>query len=243
MSRARQNVMHVAETRMAPDIVESIRWEPRSGGPARWLVVLCHGVGADGSQLAHLASTWAEAVPEAAFVAPHAPFPHFARRLRWLPAVRQVRGREWFSILDRSTATEKAGVRAACRSLDAFANAELRRLSLPPDALVLAGFSQGATMALFTGLHCTAALRGIISCAGALIAPEELRADMKNIGPVLLAHGEADAVVRLVRSRDAERALRAAGMQVQTLYEPGIGHCVSPTFIVASAAFLRRVLA
>ena len=51
------------------------RLPPRSGGPARQLVALLHGVGADGADLIGLAPVLAQAFPDAAFVAPDAPFP------------------------------------------------------------------------------------------------------------------------------------------------------------------------
>ena len=49
--------------------------EPASGGPAKQLIVLLHGYGADGNDLIGLAPHFAEALPDAAFVSPHAPFP------------------------------------------------------------------------------------------------------------------------------------------------------------------------
>jgi phospholipase/carboxylesterase len=49
---------------------------PPAGGPARQLVVLLHGVGANGDDLIHLAPAIAAALSFAAFVAPHAPEPY-----------------------------------------------------------------------------------------------------------------------------------------------------------------------
>ena len=70
------------------------RLPPRSGKPARQLVVLLHGVGADGADLIGLAPTLAETLPDAAFVAPDAPF----------PCDMAPYGRQWFSLQDRSPA-------------------------------------------------------------------------------------------------------------------------------------------
>src|SRR5215207_6468414 len=106
------------------------RLPPRSGGPARSLVVLLHGVGADGSDLIGLAPVLAAALPEAAFVAPDAPFPCDMAPF----------GRQWFSLQDRSPARLAAGVRAAAPAVRAFLESELARLSLPASALALAGF-------------------------------------------------------------------------------------------------------
>ena len=79
------------------------RLAPRSGGPARNLVVLLHGVGADGSDLIGLAPLLAEHLPDAAFHAPDAPF----------PCDMAPYGRQWFSLQDRRPAAMLAGVRRA----------------------------------------------------------------------------------------------------------------------------------
>ena len=104
----------------------------------------------------------------------------------------------------------EAGVRRAAGFLDAFIDAELARLGLPAEAYALMGFSQGAMTVLFTGLRRAAAPRAILAFSGALIAPETLAAELANRAPVLIVHGEADDVVPVHRSRDAEAALRAA---------------------------------
>jgi phospholipase/carboxylesterase len=51
------------------------RLAPHSRGPARQLVVFLHGYGADGNDLIELGRVWQAAMPDAAFVSPHAPEP------------------------------------------------------------------------------------------------------------------------------------------------------------------------
>src|SRR3546814_4817460 len=46
---------------------------PAAQGKAEYLVVLCHGYGADGNDLISLAPHWQRMLPKAAFVAPNAP--------------------------------------------------------------------------------------------------------------------------------------------------------------------------
>ncbi len=48
---------------------------PSSGGKPRQLVILLHGLGADGNDLIGLAPAWSQLLPEAEFVSPNAPFP------------------------------------------------------------------------------------------------------------------------------------------------------------------------
>jgi len=214
-----------------PDL-DGPRWGPRQAGPPGQLVVLCHGVGADGHDLIDLAPTWAPALPHAAFAAPDAP-----ERYDMAPV-----GRQWFSIADRTPARLEAGVAAAAKALDGFIDAELARLALPPDAYALMGFSQGAMTVLYAGLRRTVPPRAVLAYSGALIAPDRL-AGITARPPILLVHGEADEVVPVERSRLAERALRDAGFDVEALYSPGLGHGINEAGLSVGALFLQRSFA
>ena len=205
------------------------RVAPASGGPARQLVVLLHGLGADGADLIDLAPHWAAALPDAAFVAPDAPEPCDLAPF----------GRQWFSLQDRTPARVEAGLRAVRPVLDAFLERELTRHALPPEALALVGFSQGCMLALFAGLRMARGPAAILGYSGALVAPESLATEALARPPVLLVHGEADEVVPAARSRAAESALRAAGLPVQALYRPGLGHGIDPEGLAAGLKTLR----
>ncbi len=205
------------------------RVPPASGGPARQVVVLLHGLGADGTDLIDLAGQWAPGLPEAAFVAPDAPEPCDMAPF----------GRQWFSLQDRTPARVEAGLRAARPALDAFLDRELTRHALPPEALALVGFSQGCMLALFTGLRMARGPAAILGYSGALVAPESLAVEALARPPVLLVHGEADEVVPAARSRAAEMALRAAGVPVTALYRPGLGHGIDAEGLAAGLAALR----
>ena len=209
--------------------LQATRWGPAAGGAAKQLVVLCHGVGADGHDLIDLAPHWGNTLPEAAFAAPDAPEPYDGAPF----------GRQWWAIGDRDPARMAAGAAAARPLLDAFINAELARLDLPATAYALVGFSQGAMMVLYAGLRRAVAPAAILAYSGALVAPEGL-AGRANSAPVLLIHGEADDVVPLSRSRDALSALQAAGVPVQAIFTPGLGHGIDPAGLASGAAALRR---
>jgi phospholipase/carboxylesterase len=208
------------------------RWGPASKAAPAQLVVLCHGLGADGHDLIDLAPTWGHALPDAAFVSVDAPFAHDSGF-----------GRQWWSVADRSPPVVEAGVRRAAEFLDQFIDAELRRLGLPADGYALMGFSQGAMTALFTGLRRASAPRAILAFSGALIAPERLATEVANHTPVLLVHGEADDVVPAQRSRDAEAALRAANVPVEAVYVPRLGHGIDDTGLAMGALTLQRAFA
>ena len=214
-------------------MLDGPRAKPASG-TARQLVVICHGVGADGHDLIDLASYWAHALPDAAFVAPDGParydmappdYPH---------------ARQWFSLQDRAPDKMAAGVEQARAALDPFIDAELVRLGLPPDAYALAGFSQGAMTVLHTGLRRATPPRAILAFSGALLTPVPTPPPATE---VLLVHGEADDVVPIQRGRDAEAALLAAGMAVTATWRPRVGHSIDEVGLSQAALLLQRVFA
>ncbi|HSZ88528.1 MAG TPA: prolyl oligopeptidase family serine peptidase [Acetobacteraceae bacterium] len=205
------------------------RWGPASKAAPKQLVVLCHGLGADGHDLIDLAPTWGHALPDALFVSVDAPFEHESGF-----------GRQWWSVADRTPVVMEAGVRRAAGFLDAFIDAELVRLGLPTEAYALMGFSQGAMTVLFTGLRRAIAPRAILAFSGALVAPDSLASELANRAPVLLVHGEADDVVPVQRSRDAEAALRAANVPVEAVYVPRLGHGIDDSGLAMGALALQR---
>ncbi|HEX3347939.1 MAG TPA: prolyl oligopeptidase family serine peptidase [Acetobacteraceae bacterium] len=208
--------------------LEATRRDP-AAGPAQQLVVLCHGVGANGRDLIDLAPVWAQALPHAAFVAPDGPEPY-----DMAPT-----GRQWFSLIDRTPAKLLAGVAVAAGALDRFVTAEAARLGLGRDSVALMGFSQGAMTVLHTGLAYGPNVGGILSFSGAWLPPPVAAARP----PVLIVHGEADDVVPVFRSREAEAALRRAGVDVTALYRPRVGHWIDDAGLTAGAQFLTRVFA
>src|SRR5215469_10624101 len=115
---------------------------PHSGGKPKRLVILLHGLGADGNDLIGLAPYWAPQLPTAEFLSPNAPF----------PCDMAPYGYQWFSVQDRSPPAVLAGVRAAAPFLDSFIDEALNARGLDDGDLALVGFSQGTMMSLYVGL-------------------------------------------------------------------------------------------
>jgi phospholipase/carboxylesterase len=213
-------------------MLDGPRLPPASGGGARSLVVLLHGYGSNGDDLMALAPLVQPLLPDAMFVAPNAPsrIPNMADGYQWWP----IRN---FSVDERS-----AGAIAAAPAIQDFLTAELARLDLADDRLLLIGFSQGTMMALHVGLRRERAVAGIIGYSGMLVAPDRLAAEIRSRPPVLLVHGTANDVVPFRSLAQAERELEEAGLAVETHISPGIGLSVGPDGLSAGGAFARRVL-
>jgi phospholipase/carboxylesterase len=211
---------------------------PMAEGKPDCLIVLCHGIHADASQLSQLLEVWRDMLPTAAFTLANAPW---RGRHHWLAPLLSKR-REWFSIHDKSPAAYEAGVRSAAALLDGLIDSELARLTLPAHAYALAGYSQGAMMVLFAGLRRAVAPRAIVGIAGSLIAAEKLAGEIGNRAPVMLLHGADDPLVPSTASEQAARVLADNGVPVETLFRPGLAHDLDNIEIRESALFLRRVL-
>ena len=213
-----------------PIQIDGPRLAPAAGGAPQQLVIFLHGYGADGNDLISLGREWARALPNAAFVSPHAP--------EELPGG-YFGGRQWFGLETRSEREWEEGVRRAQPALGAFIVAEAARQNLPLSAVALVGFSQGTMMALQTGLRLSEAPAAIVGFSGHLAGAERLAAEIKCKPPVLLLHGSSDEVIPVQAIHHARAALAAAGVPVEWHIRPGLGHGIDPEGLKAAGQFLR----
>ncbi len=205
---------------------------PLSGGKTAQLVILLHGVAADGNDLLYLAQAWRKLLPKAEFLTPHAPFP-----CDYAPD-----GRQWFSLQDRAPEKLLAGLRDAAAILDRFFDDLLASRGLDESQLALAGFSQGAATALYAGVHRQKQIAGIVAFSGALPWGAALQSEIASKPPVLLVHGEVDTVVPFQSMAAAKAMLEAVGVPVKAVARPGLGHAIDETGIKLAGEFLRDVL-
>jgi phospholipase/carboxylesterase len=205
---------------------------PAGGGRPRRLVILLHGLGADGNDLIGLAPHWARLVPDTEFLSPNAPF----------PCDMAPYGYQWFSSQDRSREAVLGGVRAAAPILDSFLDDVLAERGLSESDLALVGFSQGTMMSLFVGLRRDKPVAGIVGFSGRLLAPDLLGQELRSRPPVLLVHGTDDPLVPYSSLAEAEAALKAADVPVETVTSVGIGHSIDNEGLRRGGLFLRNVL-
>ncbi len=209
------------------------RQPPRRGAKPKSLVILLHGLGADGNDLISLAPYWAPLLPETEFLSPHAPFPCDMAPM----------GYQWFSFQERTPEAVLAGVRAAAPFLDGFIDEALETRGLDESRLALVGFSQGTMMSLHVGLRRAKPVAGIVGYSGRLIGEDFLADELRSKPPVLLMHGTADEIVPFESLALAERHLKAAGVAVTTVQRPGLGHSIDEIELSKGGEFLKDVLA
>ena len=194
-------------------------------GAATHLVVLVHGYGADGQDLIGLAPHWQNLLPTAAFAAPNAPM-----RIPGGP------GYQWFPISRLDPREMEKGVQSAAPLLDAFLDAELKRLELPAERLALVGFSQGTMMSLNVGLGRAQKPAAIVGYSGTLAG--EIQSLGADAPPILLVHGDQDPMIPSQALFLSAAALGVAGAAVQWHLAPGIGHSIDAQGLEMGGVFL-----
>jgi phospholipase/carboxylesterase len=213
------------EVQTAPNPIASVLW--------------MHGLGADGNDFVPIVREFEMAgCPPMRFVFPNAPT---------MPVT--INGgyvmRAWYDILgvDLVRREDEAGIRASAAHIEALLAREKSR-GIPAKRIVLAGFSQGCAMTLFTGLRHAEQLAGMIALSGYLPIAEKTAAEAhaaNKATPIFMAHGTQDGVVPIARAQASCDALQALGYTVQWHSYP-MQHGVHPDEIDAIAAFLSEVL-
>jgi phospholipase/carboxylesterase len=213
---------------------DSPRLAPRSG-QAKQLVVFLHGLGADGHDLIELGLQWQDWLPDAAFVAPHAPDP-----CDGVPM-----GRQWFPLTLRDPAEFWRGVSYAAPRLDAFLDAELAHHDLPDSKLALVGFSQGTMMALHVGLRRARGPAAIVGYSGLVViengkSPDSLKSAIRSKPPILLVHGDQDDVLPVEMFFFSKEVLAAAEVPCQWHLSLGVSHGIDGEALRHGGLFLTQ---
>jgi len=202
-------------------------------------IVWLHGLGADGHDFEPVVPELVRPGERALrFVFPHAP-------VRPVTLNNGCAMRAWYDIvgIDRQSRQDEVGIRGSAAAIRALVARENER-GIAAERIVLAGFSQGGAMALFTGLRYPQTLAGIVglSCYPVLASTLDAERHAANQQtPIFLAHGMFDPMIDVSLGEEGRKLLEARGYSVEWHTYP-MPHSVSPEEIEAIAAWLRRVL-
>lgn len=217
-------------------LLECVERGPQDADAA---VVWLHGLGADGHDFVPI-------VPELAlppawkvrFVFPHA-------RHRPVTINGGLRMRAWYDIVSLETRRDdQTGIRDSARSIEQLVERERQR-GVQSQRIVIAGFSQGAAMALHCGLRTPEALAGVIALSGYLVLADTLAAERTPAAsqlPLFFGHGTHDPMVPMAGGRAAADRLSALGHPVQW-HEYPMPHSVCAEEVRDIGLWLRARLA
>lgn len=219
-------------------LLETVTVEPR--GRADASVIWLHGLGADGHDFEPLVpDIGARSGVPVRFILPHAP-------LRPITINNGYVMRGWYDIyaLGSLQREDAAGIHDSAQAVQALIRQQMDA-GIPARRIVLAGFSQGAAIALHTALRFPQTLAGIIALSGylplaATLAQERHAAN--GATPVFLAHGTQDDIVPLHLGERTRAALEQSGYSVDWHTYP-MPHSVCAEEARDIAGFLTTVLA
>jgi phospholipase/carboxylesterase len=197
--------------------LEAISITPKNGHPKHLLVML-HGWGANGEDLAPLSSMLT--LPDYQLLFPNAPFSH--------PEV--PGGRAWYALETQ----EYKGIEESRQLLENWLLSLEENTGIPLSRTILSGFSQGGAMSLDVG-H-SLPLAGICSLSGYLhFKPQKLAS---SIPPILIIHGKQDMVVPLKMAQKAKEELTAIDATIE-YHELNMGHEIPAIILPILENFIK----
>ena len=204
---------------------------PANGEAPDTAVVLLHGYGSDGNDLIGLAPHFQHLLPSALFVSPNAPIGT------------PMGGFQWFAIdwAGDRVASRQAGVFEARPVLETFLRDLWIQTGIAPERTILAGFSQGAMMALHVGTALNERLMGVIGFSGAYLPADGFDAPDAARPPICLIHGDMDDVVDPNLSQEANAVLTEAGYEVSNHVSRGVGHGIAPDGLAFASQFIEKI--
>jgi phospholipase/carboxylesterase len=147
----------------------------------------------------------------------------------------------WYDVrhTDLGIEHDGEGIARSARQIRMLIEQEQMR-GIQANRIIVAGFSQGAAMALHVGLTHPETLAGIIALSGYLLQPEKLeaaRAKANQHAPIFMAHGVEDSVVPFGLGEQAARTLSTWGHEVAWHAYP-MAHHVCPDEIRAIGCWI-----
>jgi phospholipase/carboxylesterase len=202
-------------------------------------VIWLHGLGADAHDFEPIvpALSFGEECP-VRYVFPNAP-----TRPVTLNAGALMRA--WFDLqtLDRDAIEDELGVRESASSIERLIERETER-GIEPARILLAGFSQGGAVALFTALRYSQSLAGVIALSTYLplsdIVSQEKNPANEGI-PIFMAHGQFDNMIDISLARNSRNRLQEMGYSVNWRKYP-MSHSVIVEELSDIKAFIFAVL-
>jgi len=196
-------------------------------------VIWLHGLGADHSDFEPIVPEL-DLPPSVRFLFPDAP-------VRPVTINAGMRMRAWYDILQLGPGPEdEAGIRESQQIIQEL----IERQSVPPERVVLAGFSQGGAVVLHTALRYPRRLAGVIALSTYVPLRESFSKEISPENrqtPIFMGHGRFDELIPVSRAAGSRDFLLELGYRVDW-HEYPMPHSVCAEEIGDVARFLGRVL-
>jgi phospholipase/carboxylesterase len=202
-------------------------------------IIWLHGLGADGHDFEPIVPEIVKRGERAwRFVFPNAP-------VRPVTINGGMSMRAWYDIkgFDRRAEEDVAGFRDTDLEVRRLIAREVER-GIPPARIVIAGFSQGGAVSLYTAPRFPDRLAGVVALSCYLPCTDSIAAERSpanDATPIFMAHGLTDPVVPYGLGAQSRESLKARGYAVEW-HEYPMPHAVCAPEIADIREFLLRVL-
>ncbi len=206
-------------------------------GTHLYSVIWLHGLGADGHDFESLVpSLKLKAQDHIHFIFPNAP-------IQSVTVNNHLKMRAWFDILAISLEKHSVDIAGVYRSADLIAPLIQQEIDkgIPPERILLAGFSQGGAIALHVGLRYPHKLAGIMALSTYLPTIDQLPSEGSTAGkatPLFMAHGILDAVIAIEAGKSTFERLSLLGYQIEW-HDYLMEHSVCPEEVFHISLFMN----
>jgi predicted esterase len=194
-----------------------------SPAEARLSVILLHGRGDSAEGILGLAHSLE--VEDVAYLAPQ------AAGYSWYPS-------SFLAPLDRNEPYLSSALRVVGALVDT-----LGRQGVPPERMVIMGFSQGACLSLESAARHARPYAGVVALSGGLIGPPGTPRDYEGSFagmPLFLGCSDVDAHIPLERVEESADVFTRMGAHVDKRIYPGMGHTINADELAAVSDLLKR---
>ena len=194
-------------------------------------VILLHGYGGDGNDIAPVTINWKRFLPNTIFICPDGP-----ETCSINPT-----GYQWFDLNseDEEYITKKAS--EAEKILKEFIVEIKNEFNLLNSNICLSGFSQGCMMSINVGLSNKEKFAGIIGFSGKIINRNELGNRILSRPSTLLIHGDQDEIVPPVNLLEAKDFFERNKIDITTKMLKGCGHNIPVEASSLGLTFLKKI--
>lgn len=199
-------------------------------------VIWLHGLGADGYDFEPI--VYQLELPNIRFILPHAPEIAVTINNGYLmPA--------WYDLygLTAGSVEDEVGIKVSQEYVNSLIQIEIER-GIPAERIVLAGFSQGGAIALYTALRYPQKLAGVLALSTYLPLKSKLTNETHSANantPIFMAHGIFDEVISIDTCQISRNLLQNRQFSV-TWREYNMAHSVCAEEIADIRDFLQQVL-
>jgi len=194
-------------------------------------VILLHGYGGDGNDIAPVTINWKRFLPNTIFVCPDGPEKCLINPM----------GYQWFDLNseDEEYITNKA--LEAEYILRKFIEEIKSKFNLSNSNICISGFSQGCMMSINVGLSEKEKLAGILGFSGKIINKTELNNRIFSKPSTLLIHGDQDEIVPPVNLLEAKDFFERNKIDIITKMIKGCGHNIPVEASSVGLIFLKKI--